>query len=316
MLCAKHPALVIYGSHRSITELLIPRRAVCLAQSSARQRGQPAFLYTQAVEYTSNGVRLFYTIMGEGPSVVLLHPMPCDHRFWLRAAETLASKYRVILPDLRGHGQSGANEGPITIEQLGKDIVQLLDELEIRRALFAGCSIGGYTLYELWRREPARVQALAFCSAKPQAENEAGKLLRQQSMAQVRERGMAEFIEGLLGKLIGPTAHRRHPERIAEVREMMQTVTPQAAISLMQGLAMRPDSVETAREIRIPAFVLAGAEDPVSTPADMKLLADTIRNGGYRAEYTELRDAGHFAAWEQPELVGRLLRRFFDSVIE
>ena len=54
---------------------------------------------------------------------------------------------------------------------------------------------------------------------------------------------------------------------------------------------------------------------PVSPPADMKLLAETIRNGGYGAEYTELRDAGHFAPWEQPQMVGRLLRRFFDSVV-
>jgi pimeloyl-ACP methyl ester carboxylesterase len=96
---------------------------------------------------------------------------------------------------------------------------------------------------------------------------------------------------------------------------MMQMVTPAAAIALMQGLAARPDSVATARGIRVPTFVLAGGEDPVSTPADMKLLAETIRNGGYGAEYTELRDAGHFAPWEQPEVVGPLLRRFLDSVV-
>ena len=83
----------------------------------------------------------------------------------------------------------------------------------------------------------------------------------------------------------------------------------------MQGLAARPDSVETAKGIQVPTFVLAGGEDPVSTPADMKLLAETIRNGGYGAEYTELRDAGHFAPWEQAQTVGRLMRRFFDSVV-
>jgi 3-oxoadipate enol-lactonase len=267
------------------------------------------------VEYTSGGVKLFYTVLGEGPAVVLLHPMPCDHRFWLGAAEALAARYRVIIPDLRGHGQSEAGEGPITMQKLGADVVRLLDELQIQRALFAGCSIGGYTQYELWREAPARVQALAFCCARPQADSDEGRLQRQESIAKVRERGMDEFIESLLTRLIGPTARERHPERVAEVREMMQMVTPAAAIALMQGLSIRPDSVETARAIRIPTFVLAGREDPVSTPADMKLLAETIRNGGYGAEYKELRDAGHFAPWEQPQLVGRLLRQFFDSVI-
>lgn len=267
------------------------------------------------MEYISNGARLFYSVQGDGPAVVLLHPTPCDHRFWKGVAGNLAGRYRVIVPDLRGHGKSEAGEGPITVEQLGADVLRLLDRLEIQRALFAGCSIGGYTLYQIWRSAAARVQALAFCCAKPQADTEAGRLQREEWIAKVRERGTGEFIDAQLDKLIGPTAHQRHPERLAEAREMMELVTPAAMIAIQQGLAVRPDSVETARGIRVPTFVLAGGEDPVSTPADMKLLAETIRNGGYGAEYTELRDAGHLAPWEQPEMVGRLLRRFFDSVI-
>lgn len=272
------------------------------------------------MEYTSEGVKLFYTVQGDGPAVVLLHPTPCDHRFWLGAAESLTGKYRVIIPDLRGHGQSEAREvsitdGPITMERLSADILRLLDTLQIQRALFAGCSIGGYTLYEIWRSVPARVQALAFCCAKPQADTEAGKLQREEWIAKIRERGPAEFIDAQLAKLIGPTAQRRHPERVADARAMMEMTTPASLIAVQQGLAARPDSVETARGIRVPTFVLAGGEDPASTPADMKLLAETIRNGGYGAEYTELRDAGHFAPWEQPQMVGRLLRRFFDSVV-
>lgn len=281
----------------------------------------PLSLYTQSVDYLSGGARLFYHEMGEGPAAILLHPTPCDHRFWLAAAESLASKYRVILPDLRGHGQSEAGEGPtkgespISIEQLGADVIRLLDELKIQRALFVGCSIGGYTLYEIWRNAPARALGLAFCCSKPQADTEAGRLQREDSIAKIRERGTSDFIEAQLNKLIGPTAHQRNPERVAEARAMMQTVTPEAMVAIQQGLAARPDSLETARGIHVPAFVLAGGEDPSSTPADMKLLAETIRNGGYGAEYTELRDAGHFAPWEQPVMVGRLLRRFFDSVV-
>ena len=258
---------------------------------------------------------LSYTVLGEGPAVVLLHPTPCDHRFWLGAAEALTGKYCVILPDLRGHGNSGAGEGPITVEKLSADILRLLDELSIRRALFAGCSIGGYTLYEIWRSAPARVQGLAFCCSKPQADTSAGRLQREEWIAKLRERGSAEFIDAQLAKLIGPTAQERHPERIPEARAMMEMTTPASLIAVQQGLAARPDSVETARGIRVPCFVLAGGEDPGSTPADMKLLAETIRNGGYGAEYHELRDAGHFAPWEQPQLVGRLLRSFFDSVV-
>ena len=265
--------------------------------------------------YTSDDAKLFYTIEGEGPDVVLLHPTPCNHRFWLEMAALLTPKYRVVMPDLRGHGLSEAGSGPITMEKLGQDLVRLLDELHIQRAMFAGCSIGGYVLYELWRKEGARMSAMAFCCAKPQADTEANRTRRQEWIELIGSRGTGDWIESMLNELIGATARRRAPEKIAEVREMMQALTPSAVIAVQQGLGERPDSVETAKTIRVPAFVLAGGEDHSSTTADMKLLAELIRSAGYGAEFTEIRDAGHYAPWEQPQMVGRLLRRFFDSLI-
>jgi len=265
--------------------------------------------------YYSDGSKLFYTALGGGPAVVLLHPTPVDHRFWLPVAEILKAKYRVIVPDLRGHGQSEAGEGPITVEKLAADAGRLLDDLQLGKALFAGCSIGGYTLYEIWRTMPSRVEGLAFCCAKPQADTEAARAKREETIAKIRERGTAEFIESNLETLIGATARRRWPEKIAEAREMMQAVPAESMVAVQQGLAARPDSVVTARTLRAPCCVIAGGEDAGSTPADMRLLTEQIRNGGYGAEYNEIPDAGHFAPFEQPELVARILRRFFDSVI-
>jgi 3-oxoadipate enol-lactonase len=268
------------------------------------------------VNFTSDDAELFYTITGQGPDVVLLHPTPCDHRFWNGVMGSLSGRYRVIVPDLRGHGQSETGSSPITMAKLGADMEKLLDVLGVQRALFAGCSIGGYTLFELWREVPSRISALAFCCSKPQADVEANRAKREEWIRKIRERGTAEFIEAMIESLIGPTARQRAPEKIAEAREMMQTVRPDALIAVQQGLAARPDSVETARGIHVPCFVLGGGEDTSSSPADMKLLAESIRSTGYGAEFHLLRDAGHYAPWEQPQMVGRLLRRFFDSVVE
>ncbi|MGB9032098.1 MAG: alpha/beta fold hydrolase [Acidobacteriaceae bacterium] len=265
--------------------------------------------------FYSDGSKLFYTVVGGGPAVVLLHPTPVDHRFWMPVAEILQTKYRVIVPDLRGHGQSELGEGPITVEKLAADAGRLLDHLEIGKALFAGCSIGGYTLFEIWRTMPSRVEGFAFCCSKAQADTDAGRAKREETIAKVRERGTAEFIETNLETVMGSTARRRWPEKVAEAREMMQVVPVESIVAVQQGLAARPDSVVTARTMRVPCCVIAGGEDSGSTPADMKLLAEQIRNGGYGAEYNEIPDAGHFAPFEQPELVGRMLRRFFDSVI-
>ncbi len=275
----------------------------------------PGETVLQNLFYYSEGSKLFYTTLGAGPAVVLLHPTPVDHRFWLPVAEILAAKYRVILPDLRGHGQSELGEGPITVEKLAADVGRLLDHLEIGRALFGGCSIGGYTLYEIWRTMAARVEALAFCCSKPQADTDGARAKREETIATVRERGTAEFIESNLETLMGSTARRRWPEKVVAVREMMQAVPVESIVAVQRGLAARPDSVVTARSMRVPCCVIAGGEDAGSTPADMKMLTEQIRNGGYGAEYNEIPDAGHFAPFEQPELVARILGRFFDSVI-
>ncbi|MFP5228993.1 MAG: alpha/beta fold hydrolase [Acidobacteriota bacterium] len=265
--------------------------------------------------YYSDGSKLFYTALGGGPAVLLLHPTPVDHRFWMPVAETLASKYRVIVPDLRGHGQSELGEGPITVEKLGADVGRLLDHLELGTALLGGCSIGGYTLFEVWRTMPARAEALAFCCSKAQADTDAQRAKRAETIAKVQGRGTADFIEGNLETLIGSAARRRSPEKVGLAREMMQAVPVENIVAVQQGLAARPDSVATARTMRVPCCIIAGGEDPGSTPADMRLLAEQIRNGGYGAEYNEIPDAGHFAPFEQPELVARILRRFFDSVV-
>ncbi len=265
------------------------------------------------MKYRSADAELFYEEQGGGPAVVLLHPTPMHHGFWLPLAGMLSVRYRVLMPDLRGHGQSEAGDGPVTMEKLGADIERLLDAVGVERAMFAGCSVGGYTLYELWRRCPQRVRALAFLNCKPQADTEQGRAKRQANIEKIQAGGSAEFIEGALQSLIGETTRGRWPQKVGEAREMMQAVRPEVLVAIQQGLAARPDSVETAKTIRVPSCVIAAREDSAAPVADMRLLADTIRGAGGQAEFHELPDAGHFAAWEQPDTVGRILRKFFDG---
>ena len=115
------------------------------------------------IHIKSGDADIAYQVLGSGPPVVLLHPFPVHHEFWLPAAQALASRYQLILPDLRGHGDSTAGEGPATMEKHAGDIARVLDHAEIGRASFAGVSIGGYALFEFWRRYRGRVAALALC---------------------------------------------------------------------------------------------------------------------------------------------------------
>jgi pimeloyl-ACP methyl ester carboxylesterase len=264
--------------------------------------------------YHSAGASLGYRDSGTGMPVIFLHPTPLDREYWRPLTEEFGG-VRAIIPDLRGHGQSelGANlpignfaavpDAPVlTMNQLATDILALIDHLEIPEAVFAGCSIGGYVLLELWRIAPQRITALAFVCSKPQPDTEAARSKRAANIAQVRAEGTSALFDGMAQSLTGKTAQQRHPAMVAELRKCM-TLTPQATIAVQVGLATRPDSLPTIATIDAPVLAIAGGEDTAITPADME--AFTSAPGG--CEFHLLPDAGHFAAYEQPQKVASLL---------
>lgn len=241
--------------------------------------------------------------------MVMLHPTPVDHHFWLPAAELLEPRYRVILPDLPGHGLSPLGAETTSMATMGRAVLRLLDSLAIERAIFCGCSIGGYLLYELWRQAPDRIRALAICSAKPHADTATTRNSREQTIAGIESHGTGGFFDTMLHTLVGEPARQRETEMLQRLRVMMERMRPPAAIAIQRALAARPDSLATAATIHVPTAVLAGALDQGSTPAEMKELADAVPGSAFYL----LQEMGHYAPYEQPRLVGALLRRFVDQ---
>src|ERR1700747_1321408 len=108
----------------------------------------------------SGDAEIVYWALGDGPPVVLLHPFPVNHEFWLPVAEALSTRYRLILPDLRGHGDSAIGDGPATMEKHAADIARVMDDAQIGRAPLIGVSLGGYALFEFLRQYRGRGAAV------------------------------------------------------------------------------------------------------------------------------------------------------------
>lgn len=264
--------------------------------------------------YFSSGAQLSFQSTGGGLPVLFLHPTPLDHDYWRPLLAELEHVH-AIAPDLRSHGASQLGTGlpvggfalvpdapVLTMAQLASDVLALLDYLGIQRAVFVGCSIGGYVLLELWRRAPERVRGLAFVCSKPQPDAEATLDKRAAAIALVRSGNAAKIYDGMTHTLIGATAQQTQPTIVAELRARM-TLTPEALVAVQAGLATRPDSVPTVATIGVPVLALCGGEDPGVTPADMEALR--AAPGG--CELHVLPTAGHFAAYEQPQAVASLM---------
>jgi 3-oxoadipate enol-lactonase len=261
-----------------------------------------------------DGSGLGFTDAGTGPAVVFLHPTPLDRDYWGPLLKELAG-IRSIAPDLRGHGVSElGNELPVgafslvpdapvlTIQQLAGDVLGMMDRLSLRKAVFAGCSIGGYVLLELWRSAPERMTGLVFICSKPQPDASPTLARRAEIIQRARTGGVTALFDGMAQTLLAETSRRERPEIVAEVRARM-TLTPEAEVAVQAGLASRPDSMPTVPTIRVPVLAIAGSEDTSVTPAEME--AFRAAPGG--CELHVLQGAGHYAAYEQPRKVAALM---------
>jgi len=254
----------------------------------------------------SGDAEIYYEVHGSGPDILLIHPFPAHHGVWSPVAEMLSTRYRVILMDVRGLGDSTPAEGPATMERHAEDIRRLLDELKITKTVFAGNSIGGYIFFEFWRRHRERISSVVLIDTKASADSDEARKTRLAAAEDVVKRGTEPFIDAQLPKLLGDSTHRNRPDKVAEAKRMMMKASAAGIAAVQQGMASRPDSNATLASIDVPTLVLCGEEDGLTPTLEMEMMHRSIRGSVFR----RIAKAGHYSPFEQPEEVHRLLREF------
>lgn len=258
----------------------------------------------------SAGAEIFYDVLGEGPPVVLLHPFPVHHKFWLPVAPFLCSRYRLIMPDLRGHGESGLGDGPATMQKHAADIARVMTAVGVDRAPIVGVSIGGYAIFEFWRRFRERACALVLCNTKAAADTADARNGRLQAARDVLERGTEPFFEGMLQKVLGESTRRLRPDLVESGLRMMREMSAEDIAGVQRGMAERADSISTLKTINVPTLIITGDEDKMTGVPEAEIMKQNIA----RSQMRVIAKAGHYSPWEQPEEAGKILRNFLDAV--
>ena len=258
------------------------------------------------MQLRSGDGEIYYELHGSGQDLLLVHPFPAHHGVWAPVSEMLSTRYRVILPDVRGLGRSTPGDGPATMEKHAEDLRSLLDELKIGKVVFAGNSIGGYIFFEFWRRYRERVAAVVLVDTKAGADSDDARKTRLAAADDVLNRGTEPFLDAQLPKLMGESTHRNRPDKVAEAKRMMMQASPPGIAAVQRGMAARPDSNATLATIDVPTMVICGEEDGLTTPLEMESMHRSIRGSVFR----RVPKAGHYSPFEQPEEVHRLLRDF------
>jgi pimeloyl-ACP methyl ester carboxylesterase len=268
---------------------------------------------------TIDGRRIGYDDSGgAGVPVVLLHGFPLDRTVWDEQLGALtAAGARVIRVDLRGCGESEDSDGPALMEALAGDVAVVLDALNVERAALVGHSIGGYVALAFFRMYEERVTGLALVASHvaEDASRNANADSAQRELAAGRD-ALAErlerdgtmdaAVESYLPRYFAPVVYRERAELVKRARAMMERQSARGCAQLVRGMKARLDSHDLLEDVRVPALVIAGADDSYLKAETLRETAAAVAG----AEFVQLEGVGHLPMAESPEATGTALSAF------
>ncbi len=251
-------------------------------------------------------VDLAYEEHGTGIPLMLVHGFPLNRTIWRPLVPLLESKFRMVLPDLRGFGQSPVPEGTYSMRLLAEDLRALLDTLKIEKVVLVGHSMGGYVSLAFAQAYPHRLAGLAMVSSQAAADNpevRASRSLWDKVIEETKRRGLKPLAESMSKRLTC------QPDLVAPLRELILKCNPQGVIGALKGMAERPNAQEWLSSIVVPAVVIAGSEDAIIPPDRPKVMTQLLG----RAWLVEVSGAAHMPMMEQPAAVAKALLQLVSS---
>jgi 3-oxoadipate enol-lactonase len=241
------------------------------------------------------GTRLHYQVSGEredAPWLILSNSLGTTLDMWQPQMPALLRHFRVLRYDTRGHGQSGIPAQDFQVDQLGQDVLALMDALAIERAHFCGLSMGGMTGIWLGIHAGARIDRLVLCNTSAQI---GSPEIWNARIDKVRNEGMASIVPAVIERWFTPAYRQRAPDMVERVRQMLFETDPAGYVAncaAVRDMDQRGEAASIANR----TLVITGTHDQ-STPAqDGRWLASRIAG----ASCVEL-NAAHLSNWEQPE---------------
>lgn len=256
-----------------------------------------------------NGNTICYLDQGQGEPVFLLHGYCGSSSYWEQVLPFLGG-YRVIVPDLRGHGRSDAPVGPYTIEQMADDVLLLMDELNIPKASLFGHSLGGYITLSFVQRHASRLNAFGLIHSTGFPDSEEAKEKRVKAVSTIQGEGITDFVDGLVPGLFAPETQERKPECIQKAKEIGYLTPPQGAIGAALAMRERPDRRDVLSSTTLPVLLVAGEKDGLIPPERV------FTTDNPNVTQSVIKGAGHMSMMEEPEELSGVIRLFLEGVFK
>lgn len=260
-------------------------------------------------------ITLHYQEFGdtESPAVLLLHGFTSDNRMWRPHFEPLSEEYRVIAPDMRGHGRSTALEDLATyaMEAYAADLAALLDALEIDICAVIGCSFGGMVALQFATTWPERVAGLVLSDTSAAYDHPEydEKYRKREAGIAAEEEATRTYGRRELG--------RRAAKDVADeflaagIRKNYERISDEGFLGAAQVRRGRPNLLPVLKgRLTMPTLICIGEEDPVNSAC--AVMGRELPN----ARYVEFKATGHGIPSRAPEKFGREVLAFFNDIEE
>lgn len=246
-----------------------------------------------------NGVKIAYDRHGSGQPLVLLHGYPLDHRIWNEIVPLLEDDFDMLLPDLRGFGQSEVVEEQYTLADMAADVAALLDELGIQKTYIAGHSMGGYTSLAFVRNYPERVLGLGLIASQAPNDTPERKKGRYASAEEIMKTGVEPVVENMTPKLTPDEQVQ------AEVHDVIAQQHRTGLANAMKAMAERQDSTPQLSSFQFPVVLVHGEADELIPVERAREITEALKT----VYLVELSGVGHMPMLEKPRETADALRK-------
>ena len=240
--------------------------------------------------------------MTDQPTLVFLHGYAESREVWTQFTRPFPTGYRLLTPNLPGHGTNRAEVRDFSMEAQARYVVDYLNKKNVADpVLLVGHSMGGYVALALAERWPGRVAGLALINSSALNDTPERTAGREKNIDFIERHGLEKFMDSFVRPLFAPQNRDRLTEQRALLEEIGKATPVDTIVGAMRGMAARPDRRAVLRKAEFPVLLVAGKHD-VAVPFDDSLAQAALPPVG-AALFLE--DAGHQAYLECPDATRR-----------
>ncbi|MDE2049766.1 MAG: alpha/beta fold hydrolase [Gammaproteobacteria bacterium] len=258
----------------------------------------------------SNGISISYHDSGSGTPILFLHSFGHNKSLWFpQLTHFLERGFRVLAPDMPGHGDSSYDPGHHGVDQMARCYIELLDCLRLGKVILAGISMGGYIALRMWARRPDLIAAMVLSNTKAEKDSDAIAARRRAQIENIHRNGLEHFVTTGAPKRLSPVTLERRPWVLDTIKLLNFTVPAEVNAATLEAMVRKEDDTEVLPTIDVPVLVTSGSDD-VFIPQDSP---GKLHEGIRGSRFHEIAGTGHVSSLEAPTEYNRVMEEFLQA---